>query len=130
MKYQGKLKNSFLNFCRIFILAFLCVAFSFVLVFPLCKWAQKSPKSYTMAILILICAGIIFFCIKSIVKKGIFSFLKIFVPAAVFLACLLVSFIFLKNLNIALALIFFVAAWILLFVSIKLFNLLLSKKSS
>lgn len=59
---------------KILFLFIICLVLGLGIVFPLWKWADSSPKSYTWAILCVLLAGIIFLFIRSFKKKGGFNF--------------------------------------------------------
>ena len=61
----------FSSLTKIFILLLCCFCICLALVFPLWKWAQYSPKSYTILLLSFIAILLLFVLIKSIKRRGI-----------------------------------------------------------
>lgn len=122
MSKDNSFKNFLANFAKILCLLAICVAFAFIFVFPLCKWCQISPKSYSLVILGLVLGFIIFRCVKSIIKRGIFNFSKIFVPAFELIVLIFLSLILIVNFQILWGLLVFLAAWILFAIIITIFN--------
>ncbi len=122
MTKDSNFKNFIVNFAKILCLLVLCVVFSFIFVFPLCKWCELSPKSYSLAILILALSFIIFSYVKSIVKKGIFNFAKVFVPIFELIVLISLSLVLIVNFKIIWGLLIFLAAWILFAMIITIFN--------
>lgn len=62
-------KKSFISFLRILLLILICVGASILLVFPLWKFATAAPKIYTITVLALTAAFIIYSIIKKILVK-------------------------------------------------------------
>lgn len=122
MSKNSNLKNFIVNFTKILCLLAVCVIFAFIFVFPLCKWCQISPKSYSVVILCLVLGFIIFRCVKSIIKRGIFNFSKIFVPTFELIALIFLSLLLIVNFQILWGLLVFLAAWILFAIIITIFN--------
>jgi len=106
----GKL---FYSIIKIILLAFLCFGFSFIIVYPLWKWALSSPNTYSIAILFLLVAFICFTIIKRIRKQGALislqRFAKVFIILCGISGCI---FSVLQNKRI-LALIILIAAFII-----------------
>lgn len=122
MSKDSNFKNFIVNFAKILCLLAICVIFAFIFVFPLCKWCQISPKSYSAVILCLVLGFIIFRCVKSIIKRGIFNFSKIFVPTFELIALIFLSLLLIVNFQILWGLLVFLAAWILFAIIITIFN--------
>lgn len=125
MSKDSNFKNFIVNFAKILCLLAICVIFAFIFVFPLCKWCEFSPKSYSLTILILVLGFIVFFCVKSVLKKGVFNFLRIFVPIFELLALISLSLVLIVKFKIIWGILVFIASWILFAIIITIF----SKKS-
>ena len=62
-------KKLFSTIGKIILLTAVCLATGFCIVFPLWKWATSSPKSYTLAILIIALAFFFFLIIKKLLSS-------------------------------------------------------------
>jgi uncharacterized membrane protein len=65
----------FSSTAKVVLLASLCLGLSFIIVYPLWKWAISSPSSYSWAVLALVCIGIVYLVVRSIKKNGALPFL-------------------------------------------------------
>lgn len=68
-------RKLFSTTAKIILLAALCLAVSFVCVWPLWKWAMASPSTYSIFLAVLASILVILVIYKSIKKRGINSFL-------------------------------------------------------
>ncbi len=59
-------KGKFIVFLRILLLIAACVAATIVLVFPLWKFSTSAPRIYTLTVLLLAAALILYFIIRKI----------------------------------------------------------------
>lgn len=62
--------KKFINFLRILILILACIAASVVIVFPLWKFSTSAPKVYTIVVLSLSAAFIIYLIVRKIIRKN------------------------------------------------------------
>ena len=62
-------KGKFIVFLRILLLIVACVAATIVLVFPLWKFSTSTPRIYTLTVLILCAALVIFLIVRKILSK-------------------------------------------------------------
>ena len=62
-------KGKFIVFLRILLLIVACIAATIVLVFPLWKFSTAAPRIYTLTVLILCAALVIFLIVRKILSK-------------------------------------------------------------
>ena len=62
-------KGKFIVFLRILLLIAACVAATVVLVFPLWKFSTSAPRIYTITVLIICAALLIFLIVRKILSK-------------------------------------------------------------
>ena len=62
-------KGKFIVFLRILLLIAACIAATIVLVFPLWKFSTSTPRIYTLTVLILCAALVIFLIVRKILSK-------------------------------------------------------------
>ena len=62
-------KGKFIVFLRILLLIVACIAATVVLVFPLWKFSTSAPRIYTLTVLILCAALVIFLVVRKILSK-------------------------------------------------------------
>lgn len=74
-KIAAGYKKLFSTAAKIVLLALLCLAISFIFVWPLWKWAMTSPSSYSTLLLILVALLLLWCFYRSIRKNGINAFL-------------------------------------------------------
>src|SRR5574344_1890955 len=60
----------FSSTAKVVLLASLCLGLSFIIVYPLWKWAISSSSSSSWAVLALVCIGIVYLVVRSIKKNG------------------------------------------------------------
>ena len=77
-KSSSLAKNKFLSVLRFFLLIFLCVSASVILVWPLWKFSISLPKVYTITVLALLGIAFIYFCANKIRKSKLSSVIKFF----------------------------------------------------
>ncbi len=92
-KSNHKSASAFFSFLNLLFLIAACVLFSAVLVWPLWKFSTSLPKVYTVLILVLLGAVILYFSIKKIIKSNKISVIKFFSNLIVILLALVFSFL-------------------------------------
>lgn len=106
----GRLFSSIL---KIVFLAAICLGLSFIVVYPLWKWALSSPTSYTGAILVLALIFIVYATVKAIKKNGVMKFLHALSKILVILGGLTGCILFVLNGRRLIALAVLVATFII-----------------
>lgn len=75
---SNSLKKTLLSILKILLFAAVCVLVSTAIVWPLWKFSTSLPAAYTIVILILLAAGILFLSVKKIIKTPFISVLSFF----------------------------------------------------
>lgn len=106
----GKL---FFSIGKILLLAVLCIGLSFIIVYPLWKWALSSPNSYSLTILVLFFVLVIYWMIKKIKTQGALDFLKGLSKVLIIIGGISGCVISVLNSKRILALVIFVATFVI-----------------
>src|SRR5574344_1183056 len=106
----GKL---FSSIGKILLLAALCLGLSFIIVYPLWKWALSSPNSYNWTILALFFVLVIYWIIKKVKVQGALAFLKKLTKVLIILAGIICCVISVLNSKRILALFILVATFVI-----------------
>lgn len=71
--------NKFLQFLKFILLTVICIVASIVLVWPLWKFSTGTPLAYTITVLVILAALLLFVIIRKIISSGWKSSLKVFI---------------------------------------------------
>ena len=97
---------------KIILLAAICLGLSFIIVYPLWKWALSSPTSYSWAVLALACAALVYSIARSIKRNGVASSLRMFAKLVVVFGGLSACVLFVLKGQRILALVCFIAVFV------------------
>ena len=106
----GKL---FSSIGKIILIAVLCIGLSFIIVYPLWKWALSSPNTYSFTILALFFVLAIYWMIKKIKVQGALAFLKKLAKVLVILSGIICCTISVSTYLATLAAVILAAAFII-----------------
>lgn len=69
VNFKKALKKSFSSLLKFILLVLVCLIFSFVIVWPLWKWATVSPESYSIILLSLLACFLVYKIVKKILSS-------------------------------------------------------------
>ena len=69
VNFKKALKKSFSSLLKFILLVLICLIFSFVIVWPLWKWATVSPESYSIILLSLLACFLVYKIVKKILSS-------------------------------------------------------------
>lgn len=103
---------------QILLVTIVLSAFSFLIVFPIWLFAEKFPSQYTFFCSTILCLGLVFLILKNCIKRykhDKVKFLNSLIKFGIFSLSFIFSIYALLNINRILALITFIAPFILIF---------------
>ena len=69
VNFKKALKKSFSSLLKFILLVLICLIFSFVIVWPLWKWATVSPESYSIILLSFLACFLVYKIVKKILSS-------------------------------------------------------------
>lgn len=120
---EKSFSNHFISILKILLLFVVCILTSIVLVWPFWKFSTVLPSVYTIAVLTVIFALVLFLIIRKIIHSNKFSVIKFFVNLAFIAAGLFFTVYFVLFDKKLLALLIFIMTIVILAV----FNILINR---
>lgn len=110
---KKNIQTNLLNLVRIILLITACLATAFAIVWPLWKLSTKFSKAYTVIILTLTIAFLIYFIVMKIRKSSLIKTIQFVINLIMIAAAIVLSVYFTLNLKRIIALITFICFVIL-----------------
>ncbi len=124
-QHHSETGSHLISVLRFILLITICIISSLILVWPLWKFSTSLPKVYTIIVLTILGAALIFLAVKKIIKSKAISVIRFFVNLAIIFATLIFSVRFIIGGNRIIGLIIFAAGIVLEIVT----NIIFSKVS-